>query len=93
MMGFASLSIYEPLRSKNPESRSHEFPQPNQRDLPRPVLAAKINLLLATPKSVATTSAVPARQEGRIAIVTDVGLGMRWTRQRRAREGCSQGGS
>ena len=34
----------------------------------------------------ASTSAVPAREEGRIAIVTDVGHGMRWTRQRRARK-------
>jgi hypothetical protein len=29
-------------------------------------------------------SNVPAHQEGRIAIVTDVGQGMRWTRQRQA---------
>ena len=38
-----------------------------------------------------TTPRIPSHQEGRIAIVTDVGCGMRWTRQRRARE-CSQGG-
>jgi hypothetical protein len=38
-----------------------------------------------------TTSAIPHPLEGRIAIVTDVGCGMRWTWQRRAREG-SQGG-
>jgi hypothetical protein len=37
------------------------------------------------------TPAIPHPQEGRIAIVTDVGRGMRWTRQRRARTG-SQGG-
>jgi hypothetical protein len=34
------------------------------------------------PQISTTTPPVPARQEGRIAIVTDVGLGMRWTRQR-----------
>ena len=38
-----------------------------------------------------TTPRIPSHQEGRFAIVTDVGCGMRWTRQRRAREG-SQGG-
>ena len=30
--------------------------------------------------------AIPPSREGRIAIVTDVGCGMRWTRQRQARE-------
>jgi hypothetical protein len=35
--------------------------------------------------------AVLSHTEGRIAIVTDVGSGMRWTRQRRARDGL-QGG-
>ena len=30
-------------------------------------------------------SVVPFPQEGRLAIVTDVGYGMRWTRQRQAR--------
>ena len=35
--------------------------------------------------------AIPSRTEGRIAIVTDVGHGMRWTRQHRARE-VTQGG-
>jgi hypothetical protein len=43
------------------------------------------------PQITLTTPAIPRPQEGRIAIVTDVGCGMRWTRQRRAREG-SQGG-
>jgi hypothetical protein len=35
----------------------------------------------------ATTSAVLYPQEGRFAIVTDVGCGMRWTRQRQASNG------
>src|SRR5215213_5411423 len=43
------------------------------------------------PQITPTTPAIPHPLEGRIAIVTDVGCGMRWTRQRRAREG-SQGG-
>ncbi len=43
------------------------------------------------PQITPTTPAIPHPLEGRIAIVTDVGRGMRWTRQRRAREG-SQGG-
>src|SRR6266851_10312914 len=33
------------------------------------------------------TCAIPSHTEGRFAIVTDVGHGMRWTRQRRARIG------
>ena len=32
------------------------------------------------------TFAIPSHTEGRFAIVTDVGCGMRWTRQRQARE-------
>jgi hypothetical protein len=43
------------------------------------------------PQITPTTPAIPHPLEGRIAIVTDVGCGMRWTRQRRARTG-SQGG-
>jgi hypothetical protein len=35
---------------------------------------------------ISTNSPVPPHTEGRFAIVTDVGCGMRWTRQRRARE-------
>jgi hypothetical protein len=38
-----------------------------------------------------TTSAIPRPQEGRIAIVTDVGSGERWPRQRRARNRSLQG--
>ena len=55
-----------------------------------PVLPQKYSsspLPQITPK----TPAIPHPLEGRIAIVTDVGRGMRWTRQRRART-CSQGG-
>jgi hypothetical protein len=36
---------------------------------------------------ISTNSRHPVPQEGRIAIVTDVGHGMRWTRQRLARDG------
>src|SRR2546421_7147547 len=39
-----------------------------------------------------TTPAIPRPQEGRIAIVTDVGCGERWPRQCRARNTFSQGG-
>src|SRR5258705_7564818 len=38
----------------------------------------------------ARTSAIPCPQEGRFAIVTDVGCGMRWTRQRQARANASR---
>src|SRR6266436_6202762 len=39
------------------------------------------------PKSVATFCLSRSREEGRLAIVTDVGYGMRWTRQRRKTSG------
>jgi hypothetical protein len=38
------------------------------------------------PQITPTTPAIPHPLEGRIAIVTDVGRGRRWTRQRRARQ-------
>jgi hypothetical protein len=40
-----------------------------------------------TPQITSTTPPIPSHQEGRFAIVTDVGCGMRWTRQRFARDG------
>src|SRR5216683_5165538 len=40
-----------------------------------------------TPQITSTTPAIPSHQEERFAIVTDVGCGMRWTRQRLARDG------
>ncbi|KRR01714.1 hypothetical protein CQ10_19580 [Bradyrhizobium valentinum] len=49
-----------------------------------PVLVAKIFPFAITPNHP-YNSAIPHPLEGRIAIVTDVGCGMRWTRQRRAR--------
>ena len=39
-----------------------------------------------TPQITSRTLAIPCPQEGRFAVVTDVGCGMRWTRQRQARE-------
>ena len=50
-----------------------------------PVLPAKIFRFAITPNHP-YKSAIPHPLEGRIAIVTDVGRGMRWTRQRRARD-------
>jgi hypothetical protein len=44
-----------------------------------------------SPQINRTTPAIPRPQEGRIAIVTDVGCGERWPRQRRARKTFSQG--
>jgi hypothetical protein len=45
-----------------------------------------------SPQINPTTSAIPRPQEGRIAIVTDVGCGERWPRQCRVRNTFSQGG-
>jgi hypothetical protein len=38
------------------------------------------------PQIISTTPAVPFPQEGRFAVVTDVGSGMRWTLRRQARD-------
>jgi hypothetical protein len=43
--------------------------------------------LSSSGKSVLPARAIPFPEEGRIAIVTDVGRGMRWTRQRRRADG------
>jgi len=40
-----------------------------------------------TPQITSRTFRIPSHTEGRFAIVTDVGHGMRWTRQRLARDG------
>jgi hypothetical protein len=40
-----------------------------------------------TPQITSRTFRIPSHTEGRFAIVTDVGHGMRWTRQRFARDG------
>ena len=37
-------------------------------------------------KSSLQARVIPSPQEGRFAVVTDVGYGMRWTQQRQARE-------
>ena len=52
--------------------------------------ACKNFLLHLLSKSVAS-GGVPRPQEGRIAIVTDVGFGMRWTRGRRKTNGGFRG--
>jgi hypothetical protein len=38
-------------------------------------------------RNISMSPAIPSHTEGRFAIVTDVGHGMRWTRQRLARDG------
>jgi hypothetical protein len=43
--------------------------------------------LCSSGKSSLQIRAIPSHTEGRFAIVTDVGHGMRWTRQRFARDG------
>src|SRR6266404_5239883 len=45
-----------------------------------------------TPKSVAFLRLSRSREEGRLAIVTDVGYGMRWTWQRRKTSGADADG-
>jgi len=54
-----------------------------QSDLGRPVWRVKIFRFAPAPNQWLSFTR-PAPKEGRFAIVTDVGSGMRWTRQRQA---------
>jgi hypothetical protein len=76
---------------KKLRARKNEFRKPDQRDLGRPVPTQKIFLFSFYPKCVFLR---PSRliDEGRIAIVTNVERGMRWTRRCRVRMR-SQGGA
>src|SRR6266851_681702 len=69
---------------------NRRFVETIQSDLPCPVPFPKIFPFPPDPNQTYIPRH-PVPEEGRIAIVTDVGHGMRWTRQRRARAG-SQGG-
>jgi hypothetical protein len=60
-------------------ARRREFVEPDQCDLPSPVSFPKIFHFAADPNHF-ISPAVPPHTEGRFAIVTDVGSGMRWTR-------------
>jgi hypothetical protein len=65
-------------------ARAGRFVEPDQCDLGCPVLSAKRFPFLADPNHFYIAPSRPT--EGRFAIVTDVGNGMRWTRRRWARE-------
>src|SRR5258708_4068461 len=69
-------------RSTHPKNSARRA---NQKNLSSPF--AKNISLPASGKSPVQARPIPAREEGRIAIVTDVGQGMRWTRQRRGAQG------
>src|SRR5258708_35864754 len=61
-------------------ARPGRFVEPDQRDLPCPVLLEKIFRFASDPNHF-YVPAIPPHTEGRFAIVTDVGCGMRWTRR------------
>jgi hypothetical protein len=61
-------------------ARKQKIIEPHQADLGRPVPSQKIFRFAATPNQIYIHGR-PASSEGRIAIVTDVECGMRWTRQ------------
>jgi hypothetical protein len=63
--------------------RKNEFVEPDQRDLGRPVLFAKIFQFPSDPNHL-HISHIPARTEGRFAIVTNVEQGMRMRLRRTA---------
>jgi hypothetical protein len=64
------------------DAPSAQLIQPDQADSIGPVLRAKIIRFRLHPNQIYKRT-VPARIEGRIAIVTDVGHGMRWTQMAR----------
>jgi hypothetical protein len=87
-------SIGEPAASPSPQRE--ERPWPTRSDLPvrqfrdsagRLLVQFFAQKYIASPfaKISIIDSAIPHPREGRIAIVTDVGRGMRWTRQCQAR--------
>jgi hypothetical protein len=81
----------EGLRLRSAPANDQNRPAPKtkvlvqlQRDSTCPVVAAKIFRFASCPNQT-YNSRHPAPPEGRIAIVTDVGCGMRWTRGRTRR--------
>jgi hypothetical protein len=59
-----------------------------------PVQSSAQKHFSSSPAQITSKSfAIPCPQEGRIMIVTDVGCGMRWTRQRRARASVQTNGA
>jgi hypothetical protein len=55
----------------------------------RKILSSPLRKNISLPRLVETalwSRTVPCPQEGRFAVVTDVGRGMRWTRRRQARD-------
>jgi hypothetical protein len=79
----------KPAKVRAPKRRIRE---PIQADFGRPVLTEKI-FRLARRANHRYLFARPALdKEGRFAIVTNVGCGMRWTRQRRKTSGVAANG-
>ena len=66
-------------------SRATDLPDGLSADLPVQPCYEKFFALPLT-QITSTILVIPFPQEGRLAIVTDVGDGMRWTRQRQVRE-------
>jgi hypothetical protein len=81
----------EPLRAEKSPARKLRFTQRFQADLGRPVPPRKNIPLVPSGKSALSARAIssPRRGGSRSSRTRD---GMRWTRQRRARKACSQGG-
>jgi hypothetical protein len=61
-----------------PFAPNGEFLEPDQADATCPAIAAKINRFAFRPNQIHKPRR-PASHEGRFAIVTNVGCGMRWT--------------
>jgi hypothetical protein len=73
-------------KAASPVAPKNQIVEAVQADLPCPVPPRKNILLFRNPKSPVYPPPSRSLSEGRLAIVTDVGYGMRWTRQRWARK-------
>src|SRR5207302_4852096 len=86
-------AVWSSLRGAVHRSPTGGFAHARHAQIARRVNLSQIGAIVRYPKSAATSRHPALATEGRIAIVTDVGCGMRWTRQRRARQWQLQGGS
>src|ERR1700730_19241111 len=80
------------LRTAGTEQSASDLPDGQITELPVQPSREKFFALLVG-QIISTSSRHPVPQRGALAIVTNVGYGMRWTRQRRARSAIARRGS
>jgi hypothetical protein len=80
---FRHLLAHQALKARTPRARKNEIRKPIQ--LRGLVQSPREKYFASVFQKSVIRSRHPVPQEGRFAIVTNVGCGMRWTRQRRVR--------